>query len=481
MSSLRYRVLLIFILGLCLWWVYAWNIMWREGRKRPTLRRQRPTLRLQRPTLRQPMNLSKIDRHPSSIKLIHQPSLSPVRSKVVLVMHDNVSSTKQPWSYMNQRRDCDVIHQVTYCLPNVFIIGSFKTGTQSLWDNLKQHPSMVTNNKDTPEHCWISDRQSANIQRYMSHFPITSLDNTVHVGVSCPGYLSSPSHMYLMKRVLPQTRLVVMLRNPVERFVSMFNFRVRLRMDGFSGSERVDDFVQCTLRTNTQTFVHPPSYWQRGTPEPPDFWSPSDVVDCTSHHAPTRAYLYQGMYALQLEQWFKHIPPSTQYVIGRSEDFFTQSDRFLRELWTWLGLPEDPDHNITKRNQKGMCSVEQCRRQSRQGASVDPETKIRVQAEAEQRRIKRLGKKQPPNPCGTASRCRAHGGQWLPSKLIVSAQLTQNLIQFYRPHNRRLYALLQHDMGWEQEILNKKPNTLGDLIFKDEDALSGQRRHKYSI
>ena len=220
------------------------------------------------------------------------------------------------------------------------------------------------------------------------------------------------------------------------------------------------------------------------------------VVDCTSRHAPTRGYLYQGMYALHLEGWFKAIPASARYIIGKSEDFFAKPGRFLDEMSYFLDLPNHgyAQKGTLKKNLKGTCSLKRCIADASKRAMRLPAAQALKQLEAERRRVQHDGhfaakchagtakcraRNQTFYPCRTPNTCRVDGGKWLQSKLKMNPQLEADLAQFYRPHNQRLYALLGRDLGWEKELREKKarkpPANLQELLLRypwDKDELT---------
>ena len=127
------------------------------------------------------------------------------------------------------------------CLPNVVIIGAMKAGTSALHAYLARHPQVAmstpkelnfffgretgdTSGEWSPRGNW-----HRGVHWYAGHF-----DSTAAVrGEASPGY-TSPDHPEVPERmgaVLPDARLVYLVRDPVARAVSQYRHHRRERAE----------------------------------------------------------------------------------------------------------------------------------------------------------------------------------------------------------------------------------------------------------
>jgi hypothetical protein len=126
------------------------------------------------------------------------------------------------------------------CLPNLVVIGAMKCGTTAVHANLDRHPdiAMATGKElnfffgpDTPPpgvapgEWWRHGQWHRGVSWYCGHF-----DPTAKVrGETSPGY-TDPSHPAVagrMREVLPDARLVYLVRDPVARAASQWAHHVR--------------------------------------------------------------------------------------------------------------------------------------------------------------------------------------------------------------------------------------------------------------
>lgn len=122
------------------------------------------------------------------------------------------------------------------------IIGAQKSGTTTLFQLLSEHPDVyVPPGKELP----FFNRDGANAASYAAfmeeHFGGQSED--VVIGKVTPHYLSDPAVAERLGMLMPSTRLVVILRDPVERAFSHYRMSVRRELDKRSFPQAVDDML----------------------------------------------------------------------------------------------------------------------------------------------------------------------------------------------------------------------------------------------
>jgi Sulfotransferase domain len=190
-------------------------------------------------------------------------------------------------------------------LPNFVIVGTMKGGTTSLYHYLRQHPEVFM-----PEakelHFFVAEKNlSRGLDWYERNF--AGAEGAVAVGEASPDYTRYPEHDGVPKRmaeVLPDTRLIYVLRDPVERIRSHY----------------LHDLARGRERRPIEEAV----------PGNPHYVDPS-------------------RYALQIEQYLEHFS-SEQLLLLRSEDLRADRAATLRRVHEFLGV--DPGWTAPEQEQE---------------------------------------------------------------------------------------------------------------------------------
>ena len=111
-------------------------------------------------------------------------------------------------------------------LPSFLIIGAAKSGTTSLYANLIEHPNILPSSKK--EISFFQFMQDTRVSFYKEHFPLKK--KNFITGEASASYLP---HKFIPKRVydlIPDVKLITILRDPVERaYSSFFHKAIRSR------------------------------------------------------------------------------------------------------------------------------------------------------------------------------------------------------------------------------------------------------------
>lgn len=109
--------------------------------------------------------------------------------------------------------------------PNFFIVGAAKSGTTSMWRYLTQHPEVfMPSEKIKKEPAYFSDISGYESEdRYYSLFDDVQKQHTA-VGEASTAYLTDPSSAERIASEIPEARIIIMLRNPVDRAYSLYNW-----------------------------------------------------------------------------------------------------------------------------------------------------------------------------------------------------------------------------------------------------------------
>jgi hypothetical protein len=192
-------------------------------------------------------------------------------------------------------------------LPDFVIIGAQKGGTSFLYHLLSLHPLVepAANKElhffDQPE------RFNSGAGWYRRCFPQAGLKDGRRsiTGEATPVYLFDPAVAKRMAVVVPQARLITLLRNPVDRAYSQYQMHVK-----------------------------------RGA-EPLTFEEAIEQQDSS--------YLSRGIYVDQLLRWFEYFDKE-QMLILKSEDFFGRPVETLKVVLDFLDLSDwQPDASELQR------------------------------------------------------------------------------------------------------------------------------------
>lgn len=201
--------------------------------------------------------------------------------------------------------------------PDFVIPGAQKAGTTSLFEYLTSlegighgarkeiHFPDRLMYREVPT--WVDEHY------YRSFFPLTS----DLAGEASPYYLFHPRAARRLADVAPRARLVVLLRDPVERAYSHYHHEYRKGRERLPFREAVEAEEE-RLEGEVGRLRRDPTY---------------DSFEHTHF-----SYLARGRYARQLKRLFRHFP-RRQVLVVDSHRLFRRTRRVLRKVLAFLGLP----------------------------------------------------------------------------------------------------------------------------------------------
>jgi hypothetical protein len=182
-------------------------------------------------------------------------------------------------------------------LPDFVIIGAQKGGTSFLYHLLTLHPLVEPAARKELHFFDHPERFDNGAEWYRRCFPRLSSKNGQRsiTGEATPYYLFDPPVAKRMAEIVPQARLIALLRNPVDRAYSHYQMQVK-----------------------------------RGT-EPRTF---EEAIE--QQHS---SYVSRGIYVDQLLRWFE-VFSKEQMLILKSEEFFERPIETLKVVLTFLDLSD---------------------------------------------------------------------------------------------------------------------------------------------
>ena len=114
--------------------------------------------------------------------------------------------------------------------PTFFIVGAPKSGTTLLYNYLKQHPKVFLPSRKEPHffsqsyHNFRLAPPVSTKDAYLEIFKNT--ENFKAIGEASTNYLSDPETAYLIKNQLPNSKIIISIRNPIDRSFSKVNKKI---------------------------------------------------------------------------------------------------------------------------------------------------------------------------------------------------------------------------------------------------------------
>ena len=121
------------------------------------------------------------------------------------------------------------------CLSNTLIIGAQRSGTSSLFHYLKQHPQISTSN--IKEVHYYDEQYEKGQLWYQRHFPYR-INRSKIVLEATPYYLFHPSSAERILHSAPHAKLIVILRDPVQRAYSHYQMVRKMGIESEPTFER---------------------------------------------------------------------------------------------------------------------------------------------------------------------------------------------------------------------------------------------------
>jgi len=224
--------------------------------------------------------------------------------------------------------------------PSFIIIGGIKCGTSSLYRYLNQHPNILPCKIKEPrifstrnviktlyklpwyyglfpkkkfigliEANWIE--LSANEQLENSVFKKQKINGVDYITGEASAETFTHAYPFLVKKILPDVKLIVLLRNPTQRFISHYKMNMRFAKEGRKQHQPVSlhDFITKQIQD-----------FKKGA---------------------NKNILAQGIYVDHLKRWEKNFKREQLYI-GKTDDLENpvSAQKELNHIFRFLNLSE---------------------------------------------------------------------------------------------------------------------------------------------
>src|SRR5215208_4127862 len=192
-------------------------------------------------------------------------------------------------------------------LPDFAVIGTQKCGTSFFYRLVTEHP--LVSRAAAKELHFFDNKFAEGVgwyRRCFSEGEHVDGHRTI-TGEASPSYLFDPQVPERMAQIVPEARLIALLRNPIDRAYSHYQMEVRRGKEARSFEDATqEEMTSAKGEGNTVDVPH--------------------------------AYLRRGLYAEQLER-FTFFANRDRLLVVKSENLFTRRLEVLDRVLTFLGLP----------------------------------------------------------------------------------------------------------------------------------------------
>ncbi|MBL8754693.1 MAG: sulfotransferase domain-containing protein [Planctomycetes bacterium] len=196
--------------------------------------------------------------------------------------------------------------------PDFLIVGTTKAGTTSLYEYMCQHPRVLPAIWKEPEYYLFPER---GMDWYLSHFPRTPDRPARFVtGEASSCYLSIWNAKDLIHASFPAARLFVLLRDPVDKAISHCHHDRKIGREQRTVDQALNEELDI-LEPRPDPFHGAEEYWRTQS-----------------------GYVWLGLYAYMLENWFSKFPRE-QMLVVQSEQFWREPGPIMDQAFAHVGLP----------------------------------------------------------------------------------------------------------------------------------------------
>ena len=207
-------------------------------------------------------------------------------------------------------------------IPDFLVIGAKRCGTTSLYQHLSEHPCISRSPRDNIG--FFNENYHLGINWYKSLFPTVFYKKKMESkNKHClffdvtSTYMEEELTAKNVYEVNPNQKIIVILRNPVDRAYSHYHVSVKEKSEKRSFEDAVFEEMN---RIKSERIIQNKNKNLR-------VFTPNNIH-----------YLKKGFYALQLKSWFK-IFPREQILVLSTEEFQEDQNLIYKKIFDFLNIP----------------------------------------------------------------------------------------------------------------------------------------------
>ncbi len=208
--------------------------------------------------------------------------------------------------------------------PDFIIIGAQKSGTTSLIHYISQHPQVA---KTETEIHFFDAHYKYGLEWYKKQFPERKGPDGI-LGEKSPYYLCHPLVPQRVFENYPEIKIILILRNPVDRAYSQFWMNKRNKSEQLSFEEALAAETG-RLEGEYEKIIQDPNY--------------------DSYNYRKYSYCTRGIYIDQIRRWFDYFP-SEQFLILTLNDLKNDPQGTMAQVFQFLEVPNYALSHYTEEN-----------------------------------------------------------------------------------------------------------------------------------
>jgi len=217
-------------------------------------------------------------------------------------------------------------------LPNFLIIGAQKCGTTHIFNHLMSHPQIIKpTKKEVNYFSWLYNN---GLDWYKNHFPEMHIDDKnnkkILTGEASTNYIFHPLAPIRVKKIIPDVKIILSLRNPIDRAYSQYQMSVRRGFETLSFEDAIDSEEE-RLKGEKEKIIK----------------NRNDA----SLSFKKFSYLSRGLYFEQLKNWLNYFPKK-QFLIFPVEKLWNDNSKIFSKIYKFIDLP-DWDPKIQLKSNEG--------------------------------------------------------------------------------------------------------------------------------
>ena len=218
-------------------------------------------------------------------------------------------------------------------VPDFLVIGAKRCGTTSLYHHLPEHPCISKSPYDNMG--FFNDNFHLGVNWYKSFFPTTFTRNKMKSKFGdflafdvTTKYMEEESTANNVYQTKPNMKIIIILRNPVDRAYSQYHLSVRQTAERRSFEDVVEENMNRLNKESHERYEINPRF-----------------------SANEDNYLKKSLYALQLRYWLKIFPRENILVVS-TEEFESNQQIIYNKIFEFLNISKFEVKN-TKKMEKG--------------------------------------------------------------------------------------------------------------------------------
>ncbi len=218
-------------------------------------------------------------------------------------------------------------------LPDFLVIGAKRCGTTSLFYHLPEHPCISKSPHDNMG--FFNDNFHLGVNWYKSFFPTIFTRNKIKSEFGnflafdvTTTYMEEESTANNVYQIKPNMKIIVILRNPVDRAYSQYHLSLREKEEKRSFEDVIEENMNRLYKESHKRHEIKPKFSAEGN-----------------------NYLKKGLYAQQLRRWLKIFPRENILIIS-TEEFESNQQVIYNKIFGFLDISQFEIKN-TEKMEKG--------------------------------------------------------------------------------------------------------------------------------